>query len=65
MGQINAAFNKVSACDPSFIKAYVSSAKKFNILPNSNTDSQKGNDDQKFEFMKKTYRVSLNSIQGN
>ena len=43
MAQINSAFTQASAADPTFLKAYVSSAARYNINPQANTDNQRNN----------------------
>ena len=63
MAQINDAFDQACHHDPSFINAYISSAKEFNIIPNANTDSQKVDDHHIFNFMKKTYTLACSTLR--
>ena len=63
MAQVNSAFDQACAHNPSFIIAYISSAQQLNIIPNANTDSQKVDDHQIFDFMKKTYALACSTLR--
>ena len=63
MAQINSAFTQASAADPTFLKAYVSSAARYNINPQANTDNQKVDDHHLFQFMRQTYTLACNSLR--